>query len=247
MDFPTFFLGLLKEQTALMSAVAWPLAVVWIACLFRKEVRVLIGRVASIRSPFADVELKEELAQTQAAVANAVINSDAESQAALPTGGADEETVGRDEVVTATLRGRKEKTERLDSHYLRWLATYRKLGGGSNAHDEVGMLVAQHWVPVERLVSDMYAFATGIAQAAGVSTSSKAIRLANAGVISDDEAEAVIEFEALTMRLRNWRSNGDELSTLDRYASMSDSLAKLLKNRLLRLKNTQAQADAANA
>jgi len=245
MDFPTFFLGLIKEQTALLSAVAWPLAVVWIAYLFRKEVRVLIGRVAAIRSPFANVELKEELAQTQAAVTNAVVKSDVEPLSTPPESAAGEEVVREGDPAQIAHGGHKEKLKRPQSDYLRWLATYRKLEDVRTVNDAVETMVAGNWTPVERLISDMFAFVTGTPEAAGVSSSAKAIRLASVGVITDDEAEAAIEFDSLTTRLRG--SKAADLSTLARYASMSESLTKLLQKRWARLKNTGAQADAATA
>lgn len=245
MDVPTFLLGLLKEQTTLLSAFAWPLAVVCVACLFRKEVRVLIGRVASIRSPFANVELKEELAQTQAAVANAVVKSDAgpeEASAEAPVGSDVDGTEGlkrQGEDVTKDLYARHK------SQYLNWLATYRKLGDGRNAHNEVGMLIAQNWVPIERLISDMFSFATGTKFVTGLTTSDKAIRLAERGVINNAEAEAVIELDALTGRMLLSKASLDELSALDRYASMAESIRTLLTQRWARLRNNHAQSGGA--
>lgn len=245
MDVPTFLLGLLKEQTALLSAFAWPLAVVCVACLFRKEVRVLIGRVASIRSPFANVELKEELAQTQAAVANAVVKSDAEPGEAPAEAHAGGD--GNDDMKKLGDEVTKDLHARNKTQYLNWLAAYRKLGDGRSAKNEVGMLIAQNWVPIERLVADMFSFVTGTKFSAGLTTSDKAIHLAKGGVINNEEAEAVIELDALTGRMLLSKASLDELSALDRYASMADSVRKLLSQRWVRLRNVQAHPGGTEA
>ncbi|MNX49443.1 hypothetical protein D3C86_800460 [compost metagenome] len=242
MDFPTFFLGLLKEQTAFMSAISWPLTVGAIAYLFRKEVRVLLSRVASIRSPFANVELKEDLAATQAAVTNAVVESETEPHEAAASG--DGPDVNKSSVPGPTKAPTSDSEEPdspslARSHYLKWLATYRRLGNNRTERDEVGMLIGQSWVPIERLIADMHGFVTGVAFSPGLGTGEKAMSLANAGVISQADAEAVVELDALTGRLLLSQASLEELSALDRYEKMAHALRKLLQQRWNRLRHLQ--------
>ncbi|MNL16809.1 hypothetical protein D3C87_1378650 [compost metagenome] len=242
MDFPTFFLGLLKEQTAFMSAIAWPLTVGGIALLFRKEVRVLLGRVASIRSPFANVELKEDLAATQAAVASAVVKSEAEAQDATPSGkpetGETDMPAHTDEVPASECKEQPAQAH-AQSDYLKWLSTYRRLGDGRDERNEVGFLIGKSWVPIERLIADMHGFVTGVAFSPGLGTADKAMSLAKVGVISKADAEAVVELDALTGRLLLSQASLEELSALDRYERMAYAIRKLLQQRWARLKNLQ--------
>ena len=69
MNIPEFVLAFYKENVALVSAIAWPSAVVISVWLFRREVRGLLDRVVSVNWRDGVLQLREAVREAQADIA----------------------------------------------------------------------------------------------------------------------------------------------------------------------------------
>lgn len=55
----------MTDFVALVSAISWPVAVVWIAYLFRRDVKSLLGRISHFKYNAVEASFKERLSETE--------------------------------------------------------------------------------------------------------------------------------------------------------------------------------------
>lgn len=223
MDMPSFLLSLYKENVALVSSIAWPIAVVTSVWLFRREVRGLLDRVVSVNWREGILQLRDAVREAQADIEEVEAEKLQEvPKEAEPAGRQTADSVNRLDVYEAppSLSGHGRTDYELGEPES---AVRRK-----NRYLSIVQGTGPSYLRIARFVKQLSKdHSTGVGERAQVEDHVDA--LAEQGVIPESVARAIIELRAQRKMLFSRRFGEISPSELQAFNRLADQVFELLQ------------------
>jgi len=244
MDLPAFWLQSWQLVVDLVAALAWPVAVIAIAKMFRSEFQALFNRVVTLKTPIGDLgfagqEAKEAVATALADPKNDDVSEPAElsepEPARLVQNGlevqADNKEVSPQNSSDEDLAKKRRSARIMNSEPSDLLRLYRKMDAQLLSPQVV---VEERWIRLEKLLREIYQREDALPPMP-VNFSELISTLTSRNVISDSVAVAVEKLLWLRRKISAGAPNSFKANDLWSYLKMFDEMEKLLKLQLSRI------------